>query len=219
MLSRRGRPTESYDVRRAAVRDALFEAVQGLLADGRAYADLSINKMVAEAGIAKSTFYKYFTGKNDLLSSFIDEVVDAVGESYDWLDFEGSPTPAAIRSAVHSHVMEFMPYMPLMAAAFDAAFYDDELRESVDVLMASLTSGVARHIQFGQKQDWIDPDLPPAETGMWLTWMATRGVHKLVLVADTDKVEHLVAGISQMVWSALYGPCLGGDADADIKTA
>ena len=214
MTSGRGRPTEPLEVRRASVLNALFEAVTALLAGGGTYVDVSVNAMVAEAGIAKSTFYQYFSGKNDLLRAFVDQVVDTAGDSYDWIAFEGPPSPEAVISAVRSHVLEFLPYMPLMAAAFEAAYFDPEVRGTVDRLFESLNRGLSDHIRVGQEHSVIDPELPPAETAMWLTWMASRGVHRLLPVSDEKQLERLIDGIGRLMWSALYRPCVGASADA-----
>jgi AcrR family transcriptional regulator len=184
----------------------LFEAVNDLLTGENTYADISINAMVAEAGIAKSTFYQYFTGKNDLLSSFTEQIIEATGGDHNWLAFTGPRTRDSLERSIRDRLDAYQPYLPLMSAAFEAAYVDAGVRETVEKLMDLLDRGLADHIRTGQERGWIDAALPPEETAKWLNWMVSRGVHRLVMKADAARTDALVAGISQMVWSALYEP-------------
>jgi TetR/AcrR family transcriptional regulator, ethionamide resistance regulator len=205
-MANRGRPTTSRQERQVAVRTQLLGAVTALLAGGGTYAELSINEIVAEAGIAKSTFYQYFTGKNDLLRSLLDEFAIAAGAADPWLNFDGPVTLAELDASIQQRTRDFLPYLPLMAAAFDAVYLDAEVREVGAQVMARLDDGIEAHIRQGQKAGWIDPALPPRETASWLNWMLSRGYHQLVLGADAPTTTDLVSGFSQIIWFALYAP-------------
>src|SRR5215213_3920139 len=45
------------------------DAIERLVDDGSTYAELSVDRLVDEAGVARSTFYKYFGDKSGLLVS------------------------------------------------------------------------------------------------------------------------------------------------------
>jgi AcrR family transcriptional regulator len=201
-----GRPTTSRDQRRAAVRTQLLEAITDLLSDDRTYAELSINEIVAHAGIAKSTFYQYFTGKNDLLRSLLNEVAVTAGAADPWLNVNQSVTCESLDAAIQQRTQQYLPVLPLMAAAFDAIYFDAEVREIGERLMQRLNDGLAAHIEQGQQDGVIDPTLPPRETATWLNSMLTRGFHQLVLGADDANITALVAAFSQLVWLMLYAP-------------
>lgn len=202
----RGRPATSRAARRAEVRDQLLPAVTDLLVDGRTYADLGINEIAAAAGIAKSTFYQYFTGKNDLLRSLLEDVTVNLGGADGWLRFDAAPTLAAVERSVAERAATYRPYLPLMAAAFDAVYIDSEVRTTAQQLQARLDDGIAAHIRRGQADGWIDPALPARDTAVWLNWMVTRGFHQLILDADDATAEPLVSELGRLVWSILYAP-------------
>jgi AcrR family transcriptional regulator len=216
-MATRGRPTTSRDERRAGVRAPLLEAVTGLLSDNRAYADLSINEIVARAGIAKSTFYQYFAGKNDLLRSLLDEVAISAGAADQWLSFDGPVTYESLDAALQERTRRYLPLLPLMAAAFDAVYFDAEVREMGERLMGQLNDGIAAHIEHGQEAGFIDPTLPPREAAMWLNWMLSRGFHQLVLGADPANINALVAGFSRLVWLMLYAPTATTRRNAPVR--
>jgi AcrR family transcriptional regulator len=200
----RGRPTTPRAVRRARVRDRLLDAIVRLLAGGGTFADLSINDVVAEAGVAKSTFYQYFTGKNDVLTSFVDRLIEDTGGRYAWPVREGSRSADFLARAIHTQLAAYRSSLPLLAAAFETAYTDPEVRQSVDRFTSMLHDGIEAHIRAGQQGGWVDPTLPPKECAVWLNWMLCRGVHRLVCDADVDDVDALVDELSTMLWSALY---------------
>jgi AcrR family transcriptional regulator len=203
-MATRGRPTTSREERRRLVRTQVLDAVTIMLADGRTYSDLNINEIVAQVGIAKSTFYQYFTGKNDLLRSLLEEVSTGAGATDPWLNFDGPVTLEMVTSAIQQRTAAYLPYLPLMAAAFDAVYFDNEVRDTARQLMGLLNAGIEAHVREGQKGGWIDPGLPPHEIAVWLNWMLTRGLHQLALGADYEHVRELVDGFSRLVWKVLY---------------
>jgi AcrR family transcriptional regulator len=203
-MATRGRPTRPRAERRTIVRDALLRAVTNLLADGATYADLKINAIVAEAGLAKSTFYQYFTGKNELLSSLIEQVIADAGPAGAWLGLDGPLSRELLERTLQERVHTHRRYLPLMAAAFDAAYFDAQVREPIDQLTSLLNSATEVHVRAGQTAGWIDPALPPREIAIWLNWMLARGLHRLVLTADEHRTQKLIATFSQLVWSVLY---------------
>jgi hypothetical protein len=65
-------------------------------------------------------------------------------------------------------------------------------------------AGLRKHIRSGQAAGFVDERLPAAPTAAWLTWMAERGLHRLVRdAADADLTE-LVDAYTSIVWNTLY---------------
>ena len=64
------------ETRRDDARARLLAVVERLLADGESYTEISIERMVAEAGMARSTFYVYFADKGDLLRAWFAGITD-----------------------------------------------------------------------------------------------------------------------------------------------
>src|SRR5689334_15186615 len=58
----------------ADLREAVLDATARLL-DVRAFADLSVADVLAEAGVARGTFYFYFSGKGDVLAELVRRAV------------------------------------------------------------------------------------------------------------------------------------------------
>jgi TetR/AcrR family transcriptional regulator, ethionamide resistance regulator len=200
----RRRPT-GRDARRDDARARLLAVVERLLADGESYTEISIERMVAEAGMARSTFYVYFADKGDLLRAWFAEITDELRvTAATWWQLQPPVCYEDTRAALAAIVATYRPHTPLMAALYDTAAYDPSVRELVDTMMGENIAGLRAHIRRGQTAGFVDPALSPAETAAWLTWMAERGFHQLVRGASDAHVERLVDAYARIVWNALY---------------
>jgi AcrR family transcriptional regulator len=207
----RRRPSER-ETRRDDARARLLAVVERLLADGVSYTEISIERMVAEAGMARSTFYVYFADKGDLLRAWFADITDElrVGAAT-WWQLQPPVRYDDTRAALAAIVATYRPHTPLMAALYDTAGYDPSVRELVDTMMGENIAGLRAHIRRGQSAGFVDPSLLPAETAAWLTWMAERGFHQLVRGASDAQVDRLVDAYARIVWNTLYRPQFAAD--------
>ncbi len=193
--------------RRDDTRDRLLEVVERLLGQGESFTEISVERLVSEAGISRSTFYVYFEDKGDLLSAWFTEIVEELVEaSSGWWELDKTSTREDLRAVLDSVVRRYRPHIPLMAATYDAAAYDASVRELVATMMGRNVAGLRKHIRAGQKDGFIDPDLPGPQTAQWLTWMAERGLHQLVRQASDNELDNLIDAYTSIIWNTLYAP-------------
>ena len=70
----RGRPRAS-EKEQADTRGSLLDAAARLIAE-RGYRGMTVNEIVARAGLSKGTFYWYFSCKDDVLFAVLEEHID-----------------------------------------------------------------------------------------------------------------------------------------------
>src|SRR3954447_4796069 len=199
--------------RRAELRARLLEVVERLLAQGESFTEMSVERLVSEAGLSRSTFYVYFEDKGDLLSAWLGDIINQVAEStQQWYSLSTDATREDLRRAL-AHVVEtYAPHTPLMAAVLDASTYDPSVREGVAEMMNRNVGGLRHHIREGQKAGFVDPQLLPQETAERRAGMAERGIHKLIRTAKGKQLERLVDAYADIVWNTLYAPVLDARA-------
>ena len=201
------RTLQQRGARRDELRTRLLEVVERLLAAGEGFTELSVERLVAEAGIARSTFYVYFEDKGDLLRAWFAEITEELRDSAAaWWALGAAPSLGEVRTALDGIVTTYRPHTVLMAAVYDAAAYDVSVRDLVSAMMGENAAGLRTHIRRGQREGFVDPELPAQETAAWLTWMAERGLHQLVRTASDAEVERLVDAYARIVWNTLYRP-------------
>jgi len=202
------RRSAGRDVRRDEVRARLLEVIERLLGDGETFTEISVERMVAETGMARSTFYVYFTDKGDLLRAWFAEISDELrAAAKGWWELRPPFGFHDVRAALNTIVAAYRPHTPLMAAVYDTAAYDPSVRALVMAMMAENTAGLRSHVRRGQSAGFVDTALSPPETAAWLTWMAERGLHQLVRGASDAEVDRLVDAYARIVWNVLYRPC------------
>jgi len=193
--------------RRDETRARLLEVVERLLGEGENFTEISVERLVSEAGISRSTFYVYFEDKGDLLSAWFSEIIEELVEATaGWWDMDKSATREDLRAVLDRVVRTYRPHTALMAATYDAAAYDASVRELVDSMMGTNVATLRKHIRTGQKEGFIDPSLPGPQTAQWLMWMSERGLHQLVRQASDNELDDLIDAYTNIVWNTLYAP-------------
>jgi TetR/AcrR family transcriptional regulator, ethionamide resistance regulator len=195
--------------RRDLIKARLLAAVESLLAEGENFTELSVERLVSLAGVSRSTFYVYFEDKGELIRAWLTEInseLDVAAQRWWSLGGEGQGAVSwdDVRAALNRVVLVYRPHTTLMAAAFDAAAYDPAVRDQVDTMMQRNIAGLRKHIRAGQASGSVDAALPAAQTAAWLTWMAERGLHRLIRDARDDELARLVDAYTSIVWNTLY---------------
>jgi AcrR family transcriptional regulator len=191
--------------RREEIRDRLRAAAEELMASGESYTELSVERIVREAGISRATFYVYFEDKGDLLRALAEDFIDRILEAAStWWELPADATKADLRGAMQAIFDAYIPHKVVMAAVVEVASYDAALRELFGELLQRTIAGVASHIEVGQREGYVERGLDPELTAAWLTWMAERGLYQLVAPASGAAIERLLDGITDITWNTLY---------------
>ena len=191
--------------KRDEIQGRLLEAVERLLAEGDSYTELSVERLVQEAGISRSTFYVYFEDKGDLLRALVSDVIgELIAAARVWWDLPAGFTRDDMVNAIRGLIDTYRPHGRLLGAVVDTASYDVAVREQFDTLMQMSIKGVEAHIRNGQKAGFVREDLNPGVTASWLTWMAERGLYELVPGASDRRLAQLADGLTSILWHTLY---------------
>lgn len=138
------------DRRARRTRKALHDALMRLVMRS-GYDDLTVQDILDEADVGRSTFYAHFKSKDDLLRSGFDDF------RKDLLRVHGAHAPARgerVSLALFAHVAEALPVYRALIGGRGAALADDEFRKVVAELLGTLMIRTA-----------ITDNLPP---GLWL---------------------------------------------------
>jgi AcrR family transcriptional regulator len=202
------KPARSGRVRRRdQVRARILEIVERRLREGEVFSEISVGRIVAEAGISRTTFYVYFEDKTDLLRRWYGDVIEEITQAAQgWWTLDGTVSRKEVRTALERIVQAYRPYPELMAATHEATGYDQGVREIVQAAMRRYIDALTEHIERGQQAGFVDRTLPPAQTSYWLQWMAERGLHRMGRVREEEEVDRLIDAYAGIVWNTLYAP-------------
>ncbi|MEU8161258.1 TetR/AcrR family transcriptional regulator [Micromonospora parva] len=130
---------------RAAVEARVLAATERLLREGIRFTDLGVQRIAAEAGVARSTFYTHFRDKTELLMRLAGTMREtSFGRTGEWSP-AGPGDPLTTLTDVFADVIRiYRTYAPVLAAVSEVAAYDEVVRE---YWAAGLERFVARTVQ------------------------------------------------------------------------
>ena len=185
--------------------ERLSSAVERLLAAGESYTNLSVARLVKEAGIARSTFYVYFADKSELLSALTEEAVHELVETTRfWWDLPPDADRADLREALRRTYEAFLPHKGVMASVVEVASYDAGVRDRYDRLVARSIDEAAEHITDGIRDGYVAAHLDPRRTAAWMCWMIERGLNYIGRPGRESELESWLTGLTGIVWNTLY---------------
>ncbi len=173
---------------RAEARQRIVDAT-GRLLERMRFRDLTVEAVMAEAGLARTVFYRHFDSLADLVLGLVDDAVERAAEVA-----RTAPAPEApdvLRGMLEQGVELYARHGHLIAAVAEAAHHDpavdaayhEAFERSVDTTAALLAEGVANghyvveprplaralmHLNVGYLLDTTDRD--EALRTLWTIW-------------------------------------------------
>jgi AcrR family transcriptional regulator len=176
----------SQRVSRGDARRRIVAATARLLASGR-FRELTVEAVMAEAGLARTVFYRHFDGLPDLVLAALDDAVEG----------PPAPPPRSVYEMLERNVALFAAHGRLLAAVSEAAHpdaeveraYRDAFERSVEAVAPLLARHVAEpravaralmHLNASYLTDVLacapEPDVDEALRTLWTVWSRVLGI-------------------------------------------
>ena len=189
--------------KRAEMLRAISAAYEQL--DDEQMPETQLDRLVEQAGIARSTFYVYFPDRVDLyiaLTTAAFEELTTAG-AY-WWSIGERPTLEGLREAIEHLVDAYRSRRLTVGAILDAASRHTAVQLALRAEIGRFVEALSEHIVSGQRGGTISAELDPTPTATWLAWMLERSMSELVGPADVSETDRLVSTITSLVWNVLY---------------
>ncbi|WP_166659506.1 TetR/AcrR family transcriptional regulator [Labedaea rhizosphaerae] len=201
-MTRPGRP--SRQERRASMERRLFEATEHLIDEGASFTELSVERLAAQAGISRSTFYVHFQDKGELARMLTRTVLTELREvSRRWWDVAEHAVRADLEASITAIVDVYRRHAAAFTAVVETATYDTAVAEDLRVLVQEIIDATRTAIERGRAAGTMR-DVAPAETAAVLTWMVERAGYQLVRRGDAGDDPKIVAVLTDIIWTTLY---------------
>lgn len=183
----------------------LVEALKVLLGEGEDFTALPVERLLARADVARSTFYAHFDGKGALLRAVGADVVTQVLEANrGWSDLPDSAGHEELR-AVFAHLLDtYRRNGTLMGAMAEVSTYDTDVRVEFSRLVVEGQAALTAHVRRGQQVGSVRAEVDPVMTVTWLFWMVERCLYTQVRTCTPADVRRHVDAVTGIVWATLY---------------
>ena len=159
------------DRRQAKTRQAVFRAFTGLL-ERKSYGSITVQEIIDEANIGRSTFYAHFDTKDDLLRALCTEIFEHVFShelrKEDTHDFSGGSAGLAPRlTHILYHLRDSQRYLRGILSSESGELFMQYLKEYLSLLFYR----AAADLRFDAPRDYVLNHMVCdfAETVRW--WM------------------------------------------------
>lgn len=190
--------------RRESMERRLFEATEHLINQGASFTELSVERLAAQAGISRSTFYVHFQDKGDLARKLTRTVLTELREvSRRWWEVAEHAVRGDLEDSITAIVDVYRRHAAAFTAVVETATYDTSVAEELRVLVQEIIGATRAAIERGQAAGTMR-DVAPAETAAVLTWMVERAGYQLVRGTDANNDLKIVAVLTDIIWTTLY---------------
>jgi AcrR family transcriptional regulator len=186
--------------RHRSTEEELLEATKRLLAQGAPLASLSVERIVAEAGMVRTTFYLHFRDKYELIErlaaeqeQWMEGIERAFGDRE--LDREN------LRHALEQVVAGWSANHATLAAIIELAEYDPRMRQTWRAMMHAVASVAVEVFQVQWERSGATPE-DPAMMAEALTWMIERSCHQMV--RDPTQQDPVASALAEVLWRVLH---------------
>ena len=185
--------------RREATQQQIIDALHRLLEAGAAMAALSVERIAAEAGVSRSTFYLHFPDKRDLIARLAEQ------ELSEWRQISTAvlTDPRAPRAVVEQTVRDTLAawrrHAPVVSGLIELSEYDADARDAWRAAVDAIADTLAGHL----RERWAGRDLPPGDPdtiARIVVWMTERVCHQMLRDPDPDTEERVAAALTESIW-------------------
>jgi len=208
-VARNGTRADSRAQRRSEVERTLVATLERLIADEPRFTELTLERLVSAAGLSRTSFYKYFDSKVDVLSSWLAELVELLTRASQAWSGEAGPTRAELAQGLGDIAAVYRPRLPMVAAVYETAAGDAELRAQLAAALESTKGALCGHIARGQREGWANAAVDAEEAARWLIYLSENGLRHIIGPAPEHRVRELVEAWADTVWFTLYQPATG----------
>src|SRR5438552_10707250 len=194
-----------HEARKRELVERILPLVEELLEAAGGYVHLKVEDILQNAGLSRSTFYRYFKDKNELLLALSEPALREIRTAAlrTWA-LGPDVTFAQFEAELYRTMEAYRPHVALMNALVEVSTYDARVKELFGGFFAGLRAAIAAHIRLEQRRGLVRPGVDAAAAAGWITWMAERGMNQLVPSADAATRRALATSMATIVWHGVY---------------
>ena len=168
---------ESGRKRRAASRSEILTATRRLLSDRVSVASLSVERIVAEAGVSRATFYVCFSDKHAVIGALAQQSLAWREAIHAEALADPDLTKERLDELLRTIVGHWQAQRPVLAAIIELAEHDPATRSAWREAVNEIADQAAKQFRARWADSSDRPDDPDAMAAAF-TWMFERCCHR-----------------------------------------
>ncbi len=199
------RQAQRHAARSSATRTRVVSALQRLLDSGESFSEISIQRILEEAGVSRATFYAHFTGKSDVLV----RLTDALRESLLTLARQWEPGAGEAGAERFARFFEEViaihrAHRTVLTAVREAASYDPAVSDFYTADLDGFDEAVRRTLSAERAAGRTAADLDTVAASRIIVWGGSQAITQHIQVDDGSGDAALARELARIWWHGAY---------------
>ncbi|MFD0746576.1 TetR/AcrR family transcriptional regulator [Phytohabitans flavus] len=191
--------------RRAAVEAQILAAVGRLLAQGSTYTQISVQRILDEAGIARSTFYAHFRDKSEILSKLAETFRQRLYQfTANWSPEGPDGGLAGLENAFRQIIAFHREHFPVLATFAEVAAYDASVQDFYNSELRDFEANVVGKLRDEQAERRTPADVEAAAAARVIVWGGTRAIEQHIRADDGTGDHSFAAELARIWWYGAF---------------
>ncbi|MFG2356864.1 TetR/AcrR family transcriptional regulator [Streptomyces sp. NPDC048521] len=194
-----------HAARSAATRAQVMATLERLLDAGEPFSEISVQRIIEEAGVSRATFYAHFTGKSDVLVRLTGELRESL------LTLARQWDPAAEEGGAHRPARFFEEVIAIhrahrgvLTAVREAASYDPAIGDSHTADLEALDEAVLRTLLSEQTVGSTPAGLDAVAASRIIVWGGNQAIAHHIAVDEGSGDAALARELDRIWWYGAY---------------
>jgi AcrR family transcriptional regulator len=180
------------------VEQEIFDAMEELLTT-TSLDDLAVAQILEKADVSRTTFYRYFTSKHQVVSALLAALqLELVDVMQPWYTRPEESPKQALTESITAVAQLWQRHRPVLRACSENWHSDPEIGEKWVAMMDRFASGTSRQIEYERRRGLAPKGVSSRKLALHLTWSSERQLYLAGFgmygpKLEMDAVETIVA--------------------------
>jgi AcrR family transcriptional regulator len=158
----------------SAIEQGIFTATEELLQE-TSLDDLAVAQILERADVSRTTFYRYFTSKHQVVSAMLGALqAELVDVMQPWFARGDREPEAALRDAMSAVASVWARHRPVLRACSEHWHADPEIGERWVMMMDRFAADISKQIDRERRKGNAPKGVSSSKLAMHLTWGSER---------------------------------------------
>ncbi|MEE4543102.1 TetR/AcrR family transcriptional regulator [Streptomyces sp. V4-01] len=199
------RQADHHAARSAATRAQVISALQRLLDSGEAYSEISVQRILEEAGVSRATFYAHFPGKPDVLVCLTDDLRASLLALARLWEPAGEVEGAERFAGFFEEVIKIhRAHQGVLTAVREAAAYESAVGDFYTADLEGFDETVLRTLLSEQAAGSAPADLDAVAASRIIVWGGAQAIAHHIRVDDGSGDTVFARELARIWWYGAY---------------
>jgi AcrR family transcriptional regulator len=183
----------------------LLTALEQLLKSGEIFTEISVQRIIAEAGVSRATFYFHFRDKSDLLIRLTDNLRNTLlGLAIKWNPADGEDGAARFTNFFAEVISIHRENFPVLSAVRELAAYDPNVNDFYTADLEEFDKAVRKTLVDEQQSGSTSADLDAVAASRVIVWGGAQAIARHIAVDDGSGDAALARELGKIWWYGAY---------------